>query len=134
MRNRHLVMKSVACLLTFVFCYFNVLWAPAQAALVGTAQVVAPNANEQTRLRLHVLLARSDVKAQLEAWGVDPQEAQAQVDTLTPQELEELSQRMDEMPAGAGDLAVVAVVLLIAFLAILITDILGYTNIFTFTR
>jgi hypothetical protein len=127
-------MKSVACLLTFVFCYFNVLWAPAQAALVGTAQVVAPTANEQTRLRLHALLARADVKAQLEAWGVDPQEAQARVDTLTPQELEELSQRMDEMPAGAGDLATVAVVLLIAFLAILITDILGYTNIFTFTR
>jgi hypothetical protein len=41
---------------------------------------------------------------------------------------------MDELPAGRGDLATVAVVLLIAFLVILITDILGYTNIFTFTR
>jgi hypothetical protein len=134
MRNRHLVMKSVACLLTFVFCYFNVLWAPAQAALVSTAQVVATTENEQTKLRLRALLARADVKTQLEAWGVDPQEAQARVDTLTAPELEELSNRMDELPAGAGDLAVVAVVLLIAFLAILITDILGYTNIFTFTR
>lgn len=134
MRNRHFVMKSVACLLTFVFCYFNVLWAPAQAALVSTAQVVEAGETERTRARLHALLDRADVKAQLESWGVDPAEAQARVDTLTAEELEELSARMDELPAGGGSLAVVAVVLLIAFLVILLTDIMGYTNIFTFTR
>lgn len=127
-------MKPMACLLTFVFCYFNVLWTPAQAALVNTEQVVAVTENEQTREQLHALLDRADMRTQLEAWGVDPQEAQARVDTLTASELQELSNQMGEMPAGAGGLAVVAVVLLIAFLVILLTDILGYTNIFTFTR
>ena len=134
MRSRHAAMRPVACLLTFVFCYFNVLWAPAQAALVNTAQVVQETAEEKTRDRLRVLLARADVRAHLEAWGVDPQEAQARVDTLTAAELDRLSARMDELPAGGGGLAVVAVVLLIAFLVILLTDIMGYTNIFTFTR
>ncbi len=133
MRSRHAIMKPVACLLAFVFCYFNVLWAPAQAALVNTAQVVQETTDDQTRARLRALLGRADVKAQLETWGVDPQEAQARVDTLTAEELETLSARMDELPAG-GSLAVVAVVLLIAFLVILLTDIMGYTNIFTFTR
>lgn len=134
MMNRPAVMRPVSCLLAFVFCYFNVLWAPAQAALVNTVHVVQEATNEQTRARLRVLLARTDIKAQLEAWGVDPQEAQARVDTLTAEELETLSTRMDELPAGGSGLAVVAVVLLIAFLVILLTDIMGYTNIFTFTR
>ena len=134
MRNRHVVVKPVACLLTFVFCYFNVLWAPAQAALVTTAQTVQANENERIRAQLRVLLNRADVRNQLESWGVDPAEAQARVDTLTAAELEELATRMEALPAGSGGLAVVAVVLLIAFLVLLLTDIMGYTNIFTFTR
>lgn len=134
MRNRHVVVKPVACLLTFVFCYFNVLWAPAQAALVTTAQTVQANENERIRAQLRVLLNRADVRNQLESWGVDPAEAQARVDTLTAAELEELATRMETLPAGSGGLAVVAVVLLIAFLVLLLTDIMGYTNIFTFTR
>ncbi|MDJ0722968.1 MAG: PA2779 family protein [Desulfobacterales bacterium] len=134
MRNRHVVVKPVACLLTFVFCYFNVLWAPAQAALVTTAQTMQASENEVVRARLHVLLARADVSERLESWGVDPAEARARVDTLTAEELEELAAHMEELPAGSGSLAVVAVVLLIAFLVILLTDIMGYTNIFTFTR
>jgi hypothetical protein len=134
MRNRHVVVKPVACLLTFVFCYFNVLWAPAQAALVTTAQTVQANENERTRAQLRVLLNRADVRNQLESWGVDPAEAQARVDTLTAAELEELATRMEALPAGSGGLAVVAAVLLIAFLVLLLTDIMGYTNIFTFTR
>ena len=134
MRKRHLVMKPIACMLTFVFCYFNILWAPAQAALVTTAQAVQSTENEQTRARLHALLDRSDVQGRLESWGVDPAEAQARVDTLTAEELEQLANRMDQLPAGGGGLAVVAVVLLVAFLVLLLTDIMGYTNIFTFTR
>ena len=134
MRNRHFVMKPVACLLTFVFCYFNLLWAPAQAALVTTAQSVKTTENERIRLRLHILLNRAEARDQLESWGVDPAEAQARVDTLTAEELEELASQMEQLPAGGSGLAVVAVVLLIAFLVILLTDIMGYTNIFTFTR
>ncbi len=111
MNSRHPIMRPVACLLIFVFCYFNVLWTPAQAALVGTDQVVQNISEEQTRARLHTLLARSDVKAQLEAWGVDPLEAQARLDTLTAEELETLSAQMNELPAGGSGLAVVAVVL-----------------------
>ncbi len=134
MRNRHVVVKPVACLMTFVFCYFNVLWAPAHAALVTTAQTMQASENEAVRARLHVLLDRADVRERLERWGVDPAEARARVDTLTAEELDELASRMEQQPAGSGGLAIVAVVLLVAFLIILLTDILGYTNIFTFTR
>lgn len=134
MKIDHPIMKPVACLLVFVFSFFSVLLAPAQAALVPTSQVVHATDAEQSRARLHALLDRNDVRAQLEVWGVDPQEARARVDTLSDQELAQLSARMDQMPAGGGTLATVAVVLLIGFLALLLTDILGYTNVFTFTR
>ncbi|MDJ0990789.1 MAG: PA2779 family protein, partial [Desulfobacterales bacterium] len=105
MRNRHFVMKPVACLLTFVFCYFNLLWAPARAALVTTAQSVEATENERIRARLHILLNRADVRDQLESWGVDPAEAQARVDTLTAEELKELAPQMEQLPAGGSGLA-----------------------------
>jgi hypothetical protein len=106
----------------------------AKAALVPTAQAVDVTNTVQIRSQLHVLFDRADVQTQLEAWGVDPQEARARVDTLSDQELENLSLRMDQMPAGGDALATIAVVSLIAFLVLLYTDIMGYTDIFPFTR
>jgi hypothetical protein len=38
---------------------------------------------------------------------------------------------MDRLPAGGGDVLTVA---LIVFLVLLLTDILGYTKVFPFTR
>lgn len=128
------IIKPVSYLLVFVFSFFSVLWAPAQAALVQTGQVLPMSDAEQTRARLQVMLERADVRAQLEAWGVDPQAAQARVDSLTPQELAELSARMDQLPAGGSTVGTIAVVSLIVFLVLLTTDIMGYTDIFPFTR
>ena len=41
---------------------------------------------------------------------------------------------MGQMPAGGSALGTIAVVSLIAFLVLLFTDIMGYTDIFPFTR
>ena len=128
------IIKPTVYLLIVVFSLFSVLLPPAKAALVSTAQAVSAQDTEQIRSKLRGLFDRKDVQTQLEAWGVDPQEARARIDTLSDHELKDLSARMDQMPAGGGALETIVVAVLIVFLVLLFTDIMGYTDVFPFTR
>jgi hypothetical protein len=102
----------------------------AQASMIGTAAVVQQEHLELKRSELKQWLARDDIRNQLVAWGVDPLDAQSRVDSLNAQEVELMSQRMQDLPAGGGVLGAVVFV----FLVLLVTDILGFTNIFPFVR
>lgn len=100
---------------------------PAQAGLVPTVTMTATEARD----RVAVALSRADVRARLEAYGVDRTQVQARVDALTDDEVTQLAGRLDAIPAG-GDGIVGAI--LIVFLVLLITDIVGLTKVFPFTR
>ena len=102
----------------------------AQAALVSTEQVVVKSEIEADRMRIAALIMREDVQHQLQAKGVDPNEALARVATLSDAEIRQSAARIDSMPAGQG---VVGVVLII-FIILLITDIAGVTDIFPFVK
>jgi hypothetical protein len=71
------------------------------------------------------------VRARLQAYGVDPVQAQERVAALSDEEAARLAAQIDELPAGGVDALGVA---LIVFLVLLFTDIMGYTKIFPFTR
>jgi hypothetical protein len=81
--------------------------------------------------RIVATLEREDVRAQLAARGVSPDEARARVAALTEAEAADLAARIDALPAGGVGVLGVA---LVVFLVLLLTDILGYTKIFPFTR
>ncbi len=98
---------------------------PARAGMIGTAQLLAPAASEQ-RERVDAFLAREDVQRQFEALGVSPAEAATRVASLTQSELQELSSRIDSLPAGAGALELVLVFLLI----LIILELVGAIDIF----
>jgi hypothetical protein len=102
----------------------------ANAAMVGTEAVVNAAQAQQNRERIVSTLNRDDVKAQLMARGVDPSQVQARLDSLTDQEVQTLAAKMDQLPAGGDGLGV----LVFIFVLLLITDILGYTNIFPFVK
>ena len=95
-----------------------------QAGMIGTADLLE-------RERIHEFLDRADVQAQLLARGVNPQDVSARVAALTDAEAVELAARIDELPAGG--IGIVGAILVV-FLVLLLTDILGYTKIFPFTR
>ena len=101
--------------------------APAQAALVATDAALAADARE----RVLSALERSDVQRQLQAYGVSSGEVKARVAALSEDELAQLASGIDSLPAG-GDSLIGAIVFI--FLVLLITDILGLTKIFPFTR
>jgi hypothetical protein len=82
------------------------------------------------RERIASFLEREDVRQQLLAQGVSPTQAKARVAALTDEEARQLAGQVDSLPAGGDILGV----LLTVFLVLLITDILGFTKIFPFTR
>lgn len=101
---------------------------PAHAALVGTEQVL--HADSSARARVHAFLAREDVRRELVANGVDLAQVQARVDALTDAEAADFAGRIDRAPAGGDVLGLLFAV----FIVLLITDILGFTHVFPFTR
>ncbi|MFT3666194.1 PA2779 family protein [Piscinibacter sp.] len=106
----------------------------AQATLVSTEQVAASEgvsgAAEQ-RAHVEAMLARADVAAALQERGIDLDQAKARVAALTDAEVAHVAHTLDTAPAGAGD---VLGVIVFIFVLLLITDILGFTKIFPFTR
>jgi hypothetical protein len=117
--------RAIAALL--VVCLSGAGIAPAYAGIVSSETVVAGSA------RSHVasVLQRTEVRARLQALGVDPSQVQARVAALSDDEAAQLAARLDELPAGGSDFLAIA---LIVFLVLLFTDIMGYTKIFPFTR
>jgi len=134
MKSLHTTRKPIAGLLILALGVFSISWAPAHAAMVNTAEILKQTQQDHERECLRRLFDRSEVRRQLEAWGVNSEEAKAWVDSLTDEEIAELSARIDQMPAGAGALGTIVGVAFLVFLVLLITDILGYTDIFPFIK
>src|SRR5438552_3968216 len=100
---------------------------PSQAAMLATDAALAAAQRDQVSR----VLERADVQARLAALGVDAEAVKARVAALTDEEAARLAAKIDSLPAG-GDGLIGAIVLI--FIVLLITDILGLTKIFPFTR
>jgi len=100
---------------------------PSQAAMLATDAALAAAQRDQVSR----ILERADVQARLAALGVDAEAVKARVAALTDEEAARLAAKIDSLPAG-GDGLIGAIVLI--FIVLLITDILGLTKIFPFTR
>ena len=123
--------KPVSHLVVLSLLALNLYLPAAHAGMIGTEAVVNAAQAQQNRERLHSALNRDDVQAQLLARGVDPAQVKSRVDSLTDEELQTLATNMDQLPAG-GDSFLGALVFI--FIVLLITDILGLTNIFPFVK
>ena len=102
---------------------------PTQRALTNTS-TAASAAHE----RLANLFVRGDVRAQLEAYGLNPADVSARVAALSDDEAAQLANRLDQLPAGGDGVGTVVGALLLVFIILLITDILGFTHVFPFTK
>lgn len=103
---------------------------PAQAAMVSTDQAVASAA----RARIDGLLTREDLQAKLAAHGVKVADVKARVAALSDEEVSQLASQIDNAPAGGDAAGALISAALIVFLVLLLTDILGYTHVFPFTK
>ena len=106
----------------------------ARAGLVTTDQLVEQRTAASDRERLAAILLRDDVRQQIEALGVDRNEAIARLASLSDQEIQQIAGRIDELPAGQNLLVGVLIVAGAVLLGLVITDLLGLTNVFTVVR
>lgn len=98
--------------------------------LVSTQSVLADDRAGADRERINEILARADVQDQLLKQGVDLDEVDARVAALSDAEAQQMAEQLEQLPAGAG----VVGALFAVFVILLVTDILGLTDVYPFTR
>jgi hypothetical protein len=106
----------------------------AQAKMVTTDQVIEQSAPSDDRAQVRDFLMREDVRQQLNQLGVDAEEAARRIASLSDEEVQQIAGRLDELPAGEGFVGVVIGAALIIFLVLLITDLLGLTDVYPFVN
>ena len=124
--------RALAMPLALVVLFVSLPVNVAQSALVTTDQVLAASQAEEDRARVLAFLAREDVRQQITSLGVDPDEAARRVQSLSDAEIAQIVDQMDQDPAGQGVVVFLVATILIIFLILLITDLLGATDVFPF--
>ncbi len=122
--------KNLIRFLIISICYFDLPLAPAHAAMIPTYGVITANQADSARQKLQRYLEREDVRAGLEQSGVAPAAAKARVDALSDDEVAAVAGKIDALPAGGDFIGA----LVFVFVLLLITDILGFTKVYSFTR
>lgn len=134
MKRFNLLGRMVVRLMAAVMVMVSLPLGYAQAGMVTTDQVLDAAQLEQTREDVIAFLARDDVRQQLEALGVDPEEASARAANMTDAEVTQLAGQLEQLPAGQDALGAILGAIVLIFVVLLVTDILGLTNIFPFVR
>lgn len=101
---------------------------PAQAGMVGTASL--SNSMQVTTGAEALAEQRHWIQTQLEANGVEPADAALRVSSLSDNQVQQIHQRIEEMPAGAGALGAIVFIALV----LVVTDLTGLTDVYPFIR
>lgn len=113
-----------------VFHVLMVVQVPlANAAMIGTGEVLAAQQQQVDRQQLLSMLDDQGVQDKLQAMGVERAQVQERIGSLTDAELAQFNQQLSEAPAG-GILGVIVLFLVI----FIITDLLCATDIFSFVK
>ncbi len=103
----------------------------AQARIVATEEITAPAAvNSASRDSVNQFFARDGVRQAMLGQGVTQQAALERVAAMSDAEVAQLAGRIDQAPAGGDVLGILFTV----FIVLLVTDIMGLTKVFPFTR
>lgn len=100
------------------------------AGVISTKDVLHESSSN---VAINVFLAKQEVQAKLSELGVSSDNIQARIASLTDEEIAQINQKIDSMPVG-GDAGTVLGILFFIFIVLLVTDILGYTKVFNFTK
>jgi hypothetical protein len=127
--------KSTAVFLVILMVMVAVPYQSVLAAMVETeATLDITVKGQEARNAIKTILAREDAQAVLRAQGIDPLEAMTRVDSLTDAEAQRIVDEIETLPAGGGFFVTFLIVVGVIVIILMITDAMGYTNVFTFVR
>ena len=117
--------KSIIAWVSVLLMFFTQI-APLQAAMLGNQTLMT----EITRADIIASLDEAKVQNLLISNGVDPQAAKLRIQQMSDDELAQLQRDFQQLPAGAGAAGTIALI----FIILLITDMMGATDIFPFVK
>ncbi len=132
-----IIRKKIGFISLFMATIMLVIATPYQpllAAMVPTEATLDKIIAQDARNHLKTLISRNDIKDALISQGIDPDEAKARIDSLSDSEVTEVAGKIEKLPAGRGAFGALIGAALIVFLVLLLTDILGYTDVFPFVK
>lgn len=128
------MLKPVSFLLVFSFLLLDFSVQTSHAQMIDTNTVITAQKKIADREQVTAFLGREDVRRVMIQQGIDAVEAQKRVASLSDAELAKISQAMEQLPAGGSALGVIVGASLFIFIVLLITDILGFTTVFSFVN
>lgn len=123
--------SSIAGLLILSTSFWSVAAAAAPIAPEAVLSEASAASISQDRADVVAWLQREDVRKQMASLGVSAEQATDRVAALSDEEVRGLAGKLDQARV-AGDGVIGAIIFV--FLVLLVTDILGFTKIFPFTR
>lgn len=128
-------MRKISLCLAFILSLVTVNSSYANNRMFSTLEVAEGVSLTQEREKVITFLEGETVQKKMLSFGIDPLEAIQRVASLSAKELKQLSLEIDNLPVGAdsglGTLVGAAVLI---FVILLITDLLGLTSVFSFTK
>ena len=122
------IQKCISIILSITL--MSMSFTSAQAAMITNDQVINHLQHNSARTELLQTINRADVKEQLLNMGVKAADIESRIKLMTHEEIAQLNQQIDELPAGGDVLGVI----LIIFIVFVITDVIGATDIFPFIK
>ena len=122
------IQKCISILLSITL--MSMSFTSAQAAMISNDMVINHAQHNSERTELLQTINRADVKEQLLNLGVKTEDIESRIKLMTHEEIAQLNQQIDELPAGGDVLGVI----LIIFIVFVITDVIGATDIFPFIK
>jgi hypothetical protein len=126
--------KPVSAFMTLLVLLLAVPYQTVFAAMIGTETIIDRARGQEARDYLNRMMIREDMQTTFTACGITPLEAKARLDTLSDAEIMRLYHQMEQLPAGGSSLGTAFIAVGVIFVILFITDLLGYTDVFSFTR
>ncbi len=126
--------KPISILVTILMLLLTLPYQTALAAMIETETVIDMDRGQEARAYLNSIIVREDIQAMFRSQGIDPMEAKARINSLSNAEVMRLYDQIEQLPAGGSDLGIVLGTIAVIFIVLLVTDILGFTDVFTFVK
>ena len=123
-------LKPTSIFLAILFLLVPAYYQSVSAAMIGTETMLTPDRNQITRDYLHDLMSREDAKKMLAARGINPPEAKARIDSLSDDELEMISQKINDLPTGGDATGFILIVGAVIIIVIILVEYFSEVKMF----
>ena len=114
-------LKPTSIFLAILFLLVPAYYQSVSAAMIGTETMLTPDRNQTTRDNIQkVLVAR----------GINPHEAKARIDSLSDDEVEMISQKIADLPAGGDATGFILIIGAVIIIVIILVEYFSEVKMF----